>query len=293
MDNKYGVLDALRVTVLMEDTAAYDTGFLSQHGVSFLLETWNENAMKTILFDTGQSAEPLLRNMELLGKEPSDIDIIFLSHCHFDHTGGLLGILKAIGRSSVPVVAHPAIFRPCFSVNPILRSFGMRPDCSPEAIRAAGGDMIMTDDPLPLLTGVLTTGEIKKRTAFEQKLTLSAMTIENGRLLPDQMLDDISLVFIVGEELIVVSGCSHAGIVSIAETAVRLTGIDKIAAIIGGFHLVNADDERIGKTIDDISVMKAAEIYTGHCTGFKAEVKMSTDLGKRFRKLQTGMIINF
>lgn len=293
MENKYGTLDALRVTVLMEETAAYNTGLLSQHGVSFLLETWSENAMKTVLFDTGQSAEPLLHNMEILGKNPADIDIIFLSHCHSDHTGGLIGVLEAIGRPVTPVIAHPSVFRSTFSIKPVLESHGMRPFCNPQAIVNAGGDLIMTEDPLPLMPGALSTGEIKERTAYEKKLTLSAMTVKDGKLLQDQMEDDMSLVFIVGEELVIVSGCSHAGIVSIAETAISLTGIDNIAAIIGGFHLINADEERIGKTIEDLSVMKAAEIYTGHCTGFKAEAKMHSELGNRFHKMHTGMIKNF
>lgn len=292
MENKYGTLDALRVTVLMEENAGHNTELLSQHGVSFFIETWSDRAMNTILFDTGQTAEPLLHNMKILKKDPSDIDLIFLSHCHSDHTGGLISILNAIGRPAVPVVAHPGIFRPCFNTKPVLESYGMMPDCNPDSIRAAGGSLILTEDPLPLMPGAISSGEIKKRTAFEKKLTLSAMTVKEGKLIQDQMEDDISLVFILGEELVIVSGCSHAGIVSIAETAIRLTGIDNIAAIIGGFHLINADDERIGKTIEDLSVMKAAEIYTGHCTGFKAEAKMYSDLGKRFHKIHTGMVIN-
>lgn len=292
MHNNLGKLDSIKVTVLMEETAGHDTGLLSQHGVSFLIETWSKGSLNTVLFDTGRSAEPLLHNMKILEKDPSDIDVIFLSHCHYDHTGGLLGVLDAMGRSSVPVVAHPDIFRPSFRTKPVLELHGMRPDCNPESIRKAGGDLILTKDPLPLMPGALSTGEIKKRTAFEKKLTLSAITVMDGKLTQDQMDDDISLILIVGEELVIIAGCSHPGIVSIAETAIGLTGIDNIAAIIGGFHLINATDERIGKTIEELSMMKAAKIYTGHCTGFKAEVKMYTDLGERFYKIHTGMIIN-
>lgn len=292
MKNKLDTLDSVRVTVLMEETAGHNTELLSQHGISFLIETWSKSTMNTVLFDTGRSAQPLLHNMKLLEKDPSEIDVIFLSHCHSDHTGGLLGILDVIGRSSVPVVAHPAIFRPSFRTKPVLELYGMQPDCNPESIRNAGGDLVLTEDPLPLMPGALSTGEIKKRTTFEKKLTLPAITVKDGKLAQDQMEDDISLIMIVREELVIIAGCSHSGIVSIAETAIGLTGIDNIAAIIGGFHLINANDERIGKTIEDLSMMKAAKIYTGHCTGFKAEAKMYTDLGKRFNKIHTGMIIN-
>ncbi|MFO7951471.1 MAG: MBL fold metallo-hydrolase [Bacillota bacterium] len=296
MNENYGTIESLKVTVLLEEQAGYDSGLLAQHGVSFLLEAGygkNSSEGRTILFDTGQFAKPVLYNMEVLQVSPQEIDYIILSHCHYDHTGGLVGILNTINRCRVPIVAHPELHRPHYTAKPDLKPVGMEPQSTPEAIKEAGGEMILTDEPLPLMPGVITTGEIKERVDFEKSPTLALKTLQEGKLVSDQMKDDISLILIMPEGLVIVTGCAHAGIVSIVDKAIRLTGVEQVAAVIGGFHLIDGKDERIDKTLDALKAKNIGKIYAGHCTGFKAEAKMLMEFGNRFSKLHTGMKITF
>ncbi len=293
MSTNYGILNALTVTMLIEDYSGYDEDFLAQHGISFLLEAETGKGKKTILFDAGQSAEPILHNMKILGKDPSAIDLVVLSHCHSDHTGGLVGMLEAIDRKRVPVIAHPAIYRSNFVLKPTFRSFGMGPANRAEFIENVGGEMLLVAEPFALAPGIVTSGEITDKINFEANPTLSMFTLEKGETVSDPMPDDLSLVFILDEGLVIVTGCSHAGVISIIESAVRMTGVERVAAVIGGFHLIDADDARIEATVKKLADYNIGRIYTGHCTGLKAEARLQQAFGKKFKKTHAGITVKF
>jgi len=275
----------MRIYVLVEDYSGYESPFLAQHGVSFLIEKDG----KGILFDTGQSAEPILHNMKLLGLDPSlHIDYIFLSHCHYDHTGGLLGILKAIGRR-VPVIAHPSIFRRHFVMKPYLRDVGI-PSRREKVEELA--DLYLSHRPLEIVEGVYSTGEIRSREDFEQG-HVGVYTLKDGQVVEDSIMDDMSVVVKTPEGLVIVSGCSHAGIVSIVKHAIQMTGEKRVRAVIGGFHLIDASDERIERTVREFQELGVEEVYTGHCTGLRAEAAFMEAYGGRFHKLHSGMVMEF
>ena len=140
-----GEVADLRVIALLDDYAGFETSLYGQHGIALLVELYSGGETRRILLDTGQEAAPILHNMEILGIDPAAIDCIFLSHCHYDHTGGLAGILRAIGRE-IPVVAHPELFRENYIRKPFLRHIGVSRENSPEAIRAAGGHLLLTGE---------------------------------------------------------------------------------------------------------------------------------------------------
>ena len=285
--------DSVNIYTLIEDHAGYDTAFYAQHGICFLLEVVAGKTKKRILFDTGQSAEPILHNMRILGISPERIDMIFLSHCHYDHTGGLNTILERIGKPDVPVIAHPEIFRSNFLLKPFKRQIGMLGENTKENIEKNGGKIVLRSEPFQLMDGVLSTGEIKERVKFEEEESTEFYTLKKQEICKDNMPDDMSLIVNLSDGIIVVSGCSHAGIVSIANKAKKLTGNSEIKAIIGGFHLINAGEEKINKTINELKGMNVQKIFTGHCTGLRAECAFQRIWRNKFEKLYSGKTTSF
>jgi len=284
------LLSSLKITVLAEDSVQYESPLLGQHGISFLLEARMQDVCRRILVDVGQNPSALLHNMRLLGIQPSIIDALFLTHCHYDHTQGTVEVLKAIGKRGFPVVAHPDTFRPHYVKDPYLRHVGVTPEDSRPKIEEAGGLLFQTTDPFPFLSGLITTGEVRRQTDFEE-VGIALFTLADGHMVQDTMKDDISLVAQVRDKgLVIVTGCSHAGIVNIVKHSVELTGEHRIAAILGGFHLLAASEERIGKTVAALSQFDIELISAGHCTGFKAQSALYQTFKDRFKPLQTGMI---
>jgi len=289
---KLDALDNLRITVLAEDSVLYGSSYLGQHGVSFLLEGVSGGNTKRILVDVGQNSDALLSNMQTMGISPSIANVIVLTHCHNDHTQGIARMLREINKKDVPVIAHPSIFRLHFITQPYPRHVGIMQGDSKEEIEKAGGSLSLTKDPLAIMPGIMTTGEVKRRTGFE-KVTVAVKTIENGMVIDDLMLDDISVVANVKDKgLVIITGCSHAGIINIANQAIEVTGCNKIEGIIGGLHLVEASATVIRRTVAELSKLNVAWISTGHCTGFKAQVELHLAFGERFSPLHTGMKFN-
>lgn len=286
---KLGQVDSLKIVVLAEDSVLYESPYLGQHGVSFLLQGTKGSKKKRVLVDVGQNSSALLGNMEMMDISPASIDAIVLTHCHYDHTQGVARMLGEIGKKGVPVVAHQDIFRLNFLTEPRFRHVGIMPGDSREEIEKAGGSLVLTRDPVTLMPGITTTGEVKRQTDFEQ-VGIGLKTMEDGVTRDDQMLDDISVVANVkGKGLVIVTGCSHAGIVNIVRQAMELTRCDRVEGIIGGLHLVDAPDSRVKRTVEELRKLDPGWLCAGHCTGFKAQVELYLALKERFSPLHTGM----
>ena len=111
---------------------------------------------------------------------------------------------------------------------------------------------------------------------------------------PDQMKDDLSLIVkMENQGLVIITGCSHAGIVNIVQHAMRLTGEKKIRAVIGGLHLVDADEDRIEKIAKALFDLDVQDLYVGHCTGLNGEASLLSLFKDRLSKLHSGMRIDF
>ncbi len=290
---KINALSKLKITVLAEDSVLYDSPYLGQHGVSFLLEAETDKHTTNLLVDVGQNSVALLKNMELMKISPSIIDMIVITHCHYDHTQGLTDIIKAIGKDNLPVIAHPEIFKLNFVTDPYLRHVGMVNKDKEEKIKEAGGILFLAKEPLRIMPGLTTTGEIERVTDFEE-IEQEFKTIENGAIKDDLMMDDLSVVASIKEKgLIVITGCAHAGIINILKHSIKLTNVNKIESVVGGLHLIEASEEKIKKTVKGLSQFDINKIVAGHCTGFNAQVELLLEFKDKFVPLHTGMILEF
>jgi len=284
------LLDSARITVLAENSVLYASQYWGIHGLSLLVEVYRGGVKRSILMDLGQDPQVLIHNMSVAGVDPGSIDAIVLSHCHYDHTGGVAEVVKRIGRRELPVIAHPSIFRVNLKTDPFLKYIGVRSGDSRDSIERSGGILVLSRDPVEIMPGVLTTGEVKRVFGFERVEGFKTTT-ESGQLVDDEMMDDTSLILTLRDGLVVLTGCAHAGICNIIKHSIELTGIKKLKAVIGGLHLVNADENRIKRTIDCLVEHNPELIATGHCTGFKAQVELYLKFRDKFKPLQTGLSI--
>jgi 7,8-dihydropterin-6-yl-methyl-4-(beta-D-ribofuranosyl)aminobenzene 5'-phosphate synthase len=244
----------------------------AEHGFSALVTIEKAGQTTRVLFDAGLTPDGLVENMRRLELEPHDIDIIVLSHGHWDHTTGMDGLVRALGRANVPVLIHPDFWSRRRVALPGREPVEL-PSTSKPALEGAGFEIVEQQQPSFLLDGsLLVTGEVDRTTDFEQGHPLF-QAYRDGSWQPDPLiLDDQALVANVKDRgLVVVTGCGHSGIVNILRYVRKLTGEDRIHAVVGGFHLSGRLFEPIiAPTCDALADLAPDYLVPSHCTGWRA-----------------------
>jgi 7,8-dihydropterin-6-yl-methyl-4-(beta-D-ribofuranosyl)aminobenzene 5'-phosphate synthase len=194
--------------------------------------------VRRLLFDTGITPGGCAGNLRRLGQDPAGIEAIVCSHGHFDHTTGLSGLIGQLGRANLPVLIHPEFWARRRLAIPGGEPFEL-PATSRSALEDAGFDVIEQRQPSFLYDrSVLITGEVDRVTGFEKGFPVHqawrGQSWEPDPLIPD---DQALIAHVAGRGLVVLTGCGHAGIINICRYAQRLTGVENLHAIIGGFHL--------------------------------------------------------
>ncbi len=264
-----GVAQSLPTPILAGGLAT--DALRAEHGFSCLVTVEKGGRTTRVLFDAGLTPDGLVENMRRLELSPGDIDIIVLSHGHWDHTTGMDGLVKRLGRPNVPVLIHPDFW----SRRRVALPSGAveLPSTSKAALEGAGFDIVEQQQPSFLLDGsLLVTGEVDRTTDFEQGHPLFE-AYRDGHWQPDPLiLDDQALVANVrGKGLVVLTGCGHSGIVNILRYVRKLTGEDRIHAVIGGFHLSGPLFEKIiAPTCDALTELAPDYLVPCHCTGWRA-----------------------
>jgi 7,8-dihydropterin-6-yl-methyl-4-(beta-D-ribofuranosyl)aminobenzene 5'-phosphate synthase len=282
------LVDEICLTVLVEDSVEAKNGakkrLIAKHGLSIFLETKVDDAKVCVLMDTGPSVEALVNNVDVLGVNLRQTDAIMLSHGHYDHTDGLIGALRSIHKPTM-VIAHPKIFVPKFAVRKKLKFTGS--SFTQFTMEKAGGIPLFANNSVEIAENIITTGEIERKTTYEK--LKGFFTIEQGQFVADSIIDDQALVInLRSRGLVVITGCAHAGIVNTIMHAQKITKTDKIRAVLGGFHLIDATDKRIQATIEDLKKFKLSFLGPCHCTGKKAIKKIGEAFGDRCQPLRTG-----
>ena len=275
------MIQNIRITTLVENCAS-GAGLLAEHGLSF----WIEYGDKRILFDTGQS-NILTKNAKVLGIDLAETDAIVLSHGHYDHTGGLAAVLEIAEKAKIYL--HPAAIEAKFSQKTSgAKSIGIS-DPTLKAIK--NREVIWTETPTQIFPGVTVTGQVPRINDFED--VGGAFFVDENCQKPDELLDDQTLFVESTKGLIVVLGCAHSGVVNTLDYISKLTGYNKIYAVIGGMHLLNASQIRIANTIEALEKYEIQKIVPLHCTGQGAVENFKIAFGDECLCLGTGEQICF
>jgi 7,8-dihydropterin-6-yl-methyl-4-(beta-D-ribofuranosyl)aminobenzene 5'-phosphate synthase len=264
----------LRLTVLVDNNTLTDRYFMGEPGLSFLLET----AGKKILFDTGYSGV-FLANAEKMGIDLCNLDHVVLSHGHLDHTWGLVALVRLLTEAKIEEKAHrvPELIAHPFCLYPKgklpLQNNGSMLE---EAEVRRQFPVHLSRQPVWITDNLVFLGEIPRKFSFEQTDPGERkLRHPDGRTEPDQLLDDSALAFRSGAGLVIITGCSHAGICSITEYAQEVWNERRVAAIIGGLHLLAPTPSRLKETGEYLKLLQLQSLYACHCTSLSSKIALA------------------
>jgi 7,8-dihydropterin-6-yl-methyl-4-(beta-D-ribofuranosyl)aminobenzene 5'-phosphate synthase len=255
----------------------------AEHGFSMLIRVLAEDKSHSILFDTGNSPNGVVENSTRMNIDLSEIESIVLSHGHYDHSGGLLSVIKAVNRADLPLIVHDDMFtkRGVANEDGSIRPYPEFP--SRETLSSTR--LISNKKPLLIASGMaLVTGEIPRKTSYEEGY-ISHRVFERGSWRPDPWIwDDRALIIRVKRKgLVVFTGCAHAGIINTVKYSQTIAGLDSVYAVIGGFHLAGREGERrIERTLKELKQISPKLIVPSHCTGWRAMCRIANEFPNVF-----------
>jgi len=314
-NNNTGCVEQVSLTVLVDNKADMivdssdaiqyftDKPLLAEHGFSALIQPGDSG--ETILWDTGGSEVALIENMRRMELDFGAITKIALSHGHWDHYAAMTAVLNEmklspkskewiegvneaelaiwLEKDQIPIIAHPAAFRERWRkkddgtlVGPFLPP--------PEGRwKAAGAMIIHSEGPYELAPGCWTTGTVPRLSFEESGRPKDRFYREGADFVPDDLDEDQAIVINLKDKgLILLSGCAHAGIVNTIEYARRFTGVERVYAVIGGFHLARSKEDEIDQTITYIKDLRLTYVIPSHCTGFRAISQFAREMPDAF-----------
>ena len=265
----------MKITMLVENTSSRDD-IGAEHGLSIYIETTSHK----LLFDVGKT-DLFLKNAQTLGIDIKDVDTLIISHGHYDHGGGLSAFLEYNQKAKIYISKYA--FLDYFAKNE--RYIGLDKTLANNSRFIFTSDELKIDDELYLFSG----NNLKRD---ENMAKANLFIMQNGKMVEDEFLHEQYLIITEDEKSVVISGCSHKGILNVASWCERY----KPSAIIGGFHFMEVECDECGenlikntsKALLNFGVM----FYTCHCTGLSQYELFSKYMGRKIEYLSAGKTID-
>ncbi len=289
-------IDEIHIRIVVDGKVLVEK-VIGEFGFTALIDVFYDDLSKTrLLFDTASSTPALMHNLGLSKIDSSSIDMIVLSHGHWDHVGGLMEVLSWTGKRT-PVLYHPQALAPKIITTDDgkERDIGIKNYFSAEELKNST-EVIETTEPYSIGEGIWTTGEVPRTNDFE-KLTgnlVKVHTIKDGKKTPDELDDDLSLIFQLKDgSVVILAGCCHSGIVNTMSHASTITGSSSIVAVAGGLHLHDASKERLAKTIEHLKEFPLTTLAPCHCTGLRGQAALMYGFEDIFKEIGVGSTLKF
>jgi 7,8-dihydropterin-6-yl-methyl-4-(beta-D-ribofuranosyl)aminobenzene 5'-phosphate synthase len=254
----------IRITTVMDNKPSEHKALISKHGLSYYIETPNGN----LLFDCGSDYDTI-HNMKLLGINPTEISHFVGSHSHYDHVGGFSDMLKE--GFTGKIYTGKNFFNRKMAVSNGKYTFLGIPFCK-ETLIQNKIEHIICEDILEVFKDCFLITNFTRNYSFEMIHPRFVIETDN-EIQADLFEDELGLVLKTEKGLIVVVGCSHPGILNML-SHIKKQFNQSIYAVLGGTHLVEADDERLNITLDQFQKLDIKFIGLSHCSGDEVQSKM-------------------
>jgi len=269
---------------ILVNNVVKESPYLGEHGLSMIIESPELESGGFILFDTGQSAEVLLKNAEKMGVDWARLRTIVLSHGHYDHSGGLPDLAGRLGKG-VRVIGHPSTFVPRANAQPYFRDIGI-PFSKDKLTRVEFTESHKT---LFLTPNIILSGEIPRVFDFERNSQKGLLRQEQGKYVEDEVADDKAIVIRkLGAGFHLICGCCHSGLLNMLKHAAEISGEKQVLTIVGGLHLGSYDDDTLNRVVTGLAEWNPRLVVPLHCTGMRPTAWLWRAFGDRVKFCATG-----